>query len=208
MDNLSTKERILLSALDLFSQYGYEAVSVEQIANAVGIKAPSLYKHYRSKQAIFDAIFVEMNRRYKEQVASMHMHLKAADSDQQLFTEITEDGLVEMVLKLIRYSLRDEYVSKFRRMLTIEQFRNKEFAELYTQRYVDSMLEYHEQLFEQLVKNGTLMDRDTHILALQYVSPVYVLLGLCDREPEKEEQAMALLEQHIRQFYEIYGKRK
>lgn len=51
-----TKQRILDEALRLFSQSGYDAVSVERIASAVGIKAPSLYKHFKSKQEIFDAI--------------------------------------------------------------------------------------------------------------------------------------------------------
>ena len=40
---MDTKHKILLEALRLFSKRGYDAVSVEQIASAVGIKAPSLY---------------------------------------------------------------------------------------------------------------------------------------------------------------------
>lgn len=48
-----TKQRILDEALRLFSQSGYDAVSVERIASAVGIKVPSLYKHFKSKQEIF-----------------------------------------------------------------------------------------------------------------------------------------------------------
>lgn len=59
-----TKQRILDEALRLFSQSGYDAVSVERIASAVGIKAPSLYKHFKSKQKIFDAIVAETYRRY------------------------------------------------------------------------------------------------------------------------------------------------
>ena len=53
---MHTKQRILLEALRLFSRKGYDAVSVEQIADAVGVKAPSLYKHYKSKQDIFDVM--------------------------------------------------------------------------------------------------------------------------------------------------------
>lgn len=51
-----TKQRILEKSLELFSAKGYDAVSVGEIAKAVGIKAPSLYNHFPSKQAIFDAI--------------------------------------------------------------------------------------------------------------------------------------------------------
>ena len=63
---MDTKQRILLEALRLFSKRGYDAVSVEQIASAVGIKAPSLYKHYKSKKDVFDAIFEDTAKRYEE----------------------------------------------------------------------------------------------------------------------------------------------
>ena len=56
MKQEDTKQRILDKALELFSTYGYDSVSVWQIAEAVGIRAPSLYNHYPGKQAIFDAI--------------------------------------------------------------------------------------------------------------------------------------------------------
>lgn len=49
---ISTKEKILLEALTLFSKNSYDAITVNQIAQIVGIKAPSLYKHYQSKQYI------------------------------------------------------------------------------------------------------------------------------------------------------------
>ena len=70
MKKTDTKSRILSEALKLFAQEGYEAVNVEQIADAVGIKAPSLYKHYRSKRAIFESILAEMERRDREQAAA------------------------------------------------------------------------------------------------------------------------------------------
>ena len=57
-----TKERIQSEALRLFAENGYHAVTVEQIAAAVGIKAPSLYKHYSGKRAILDSILRRMDR--------------------------------------------------------------------------------------------------------------------------------------------------
>ena len=56
MKQEDTKQKILDKALELFSAQGYDAVSVGEIAKAVGIKAPSLYNHFSSKRAIFDAI--------------------------------------------------------------------------------------------------------------------------------------------------------
>ena len=97
VDFVRTKERILLEALRLFSRKGYDAVSVEQIADAVGIKAPSLYKHYKGKQDIFEAIFEETAKRYGAFTDSISVHLGDSGQDLQVFSAITADGLVEKV---------------------------------------------------------------------------------------------------------------
>ena len=70
---MNTKERILDEALTLFSEKGYANVYVNDIAERVGIKAPSLYKHYKNKQAIFDAILDVMYTRFKETAGSLNI---------------------------------------------------------------------------------------------------------------------------------------
>ncbi len=197
---MTTKERILKQALELFSRNGYEAVSVGQIAAAVGIQAPSLYKHYKSKQDIFEAIFEEMRRRYDEQTEKMELHLNDAAVDGKRFAHIDADSLVKQVQELISYSLHDEYVSQFRRLVTVEQFRSPEISALYTQRYVERMVEYHERLFEELIKEGVLREGNVHSIALQYTCPILILLSVCDRHPERESTVMGQIEAHIRQF--------
>ncbi len=182
---------------------GYDAVGVEQIAAAVGIKAPSLYKHYKGKQDIFDAIFAEMQRRYDEQTEKMQLHLNNAAADQDRFAAIDADDLVAQVQALVRYSLHDEYVRWFRRLMTIEQFRSPELAALYTQRYVERLVGYHETLFAGLIAVGALRDGDVHSMALQYPCPVITLLSICDRQPETEPQVMAQIEAHVRQFWAV-----
>ena len=44
-----TKEAILTTALQLFAGNGYEAVSVSEIAGALGMTKGALYKHYKNK---------------------------------------------------------------------------------------------------------------------------------------------------------------
>lgn len=205
---LTTKERILAEALRLFSREGYDAVSVEQIAAAVGIKAPSLYKHYKSKQAIFDAIFVEMRRRYDAETTSMSLHLGNAPADDAVFTGITVESLIGKVKTLVEYSLHDEFAAHFRRLMTIEQFRSPEYAALYTQRFVMRMLAYHEAVFRGLIRNGTLKSGDARAMAWQFAAPVFTLISVCDREPEREGWAMEQLEASIRQFYKAYQEEK
>ena len=203
---MRTKERILREALRLFSQKGYDAVSVEQIADAVGIKAPSLYKHYKSKQDIFDAIFEETAKRYGAFTDSISVHLGDSGQDLQVFSAITADALMEKVRSLISYSLHDEFVSQFRRMMTIEQFRSPELSALYSQRYVEQIHTYHSRLFSRMIQAGVLADEDPMILAMMYDAPILILLGECDRHPEKEPEAMQTLEAHVRLFYRTFQR--
>ena len=116
------RERILSEALTLFAAKGYEPVTVAEIAEAVGIKAPSLYNHYKSKQAIFEAIIVEMEARYEKQTAAMQMNGLEASKDRSLFMNISEEQLIETGKGLFLYFLHDEYMSKFRKMLMNDYF--------------------------------------------------------------------------------------
>ena len=204
---MDTKHKILLEALRLFSQKGYDAVGVEQIAAAVGIKAPSLYKHYRSKQDIFDAIFEETARRYEAFTDTISIHVQNSAQDLMMFEKITADDLVEKVKSLIDYSLHDEYISQFRRMMTIEQFRSPALSELYSQRYVNQIHNYHKELFTRMIEAGVLAEEDPGVLAMMYDAPILVLLGECDRNPEKEDECMQALEAHVRLFYKTFNRK-
>lgn len=203
---MDTKKRILDAALTLFSEKGYANVFVADIAQAVGIKAPSLYKHYKSKQDIFNAILNEMKSSYDKQAASLDMNGNDAAVDAGIFSAVSEDGLVEMGVGLFRFFLHDGYTQKFRKMLTIEQFNNPELAELFTKQYIDDSLKYQSAMFVILCEKNVLKGADPYIMALQFHSPIYMLLTMCDREPHREAEFTALLEQHIRQFSRLYSK--
>ncbi len=205
---MNTKKKILDVALTLFSEKGYGNVYVGQIAEGVGIKAPSLYKHYKSKQDIFDAILQEMKLRYDKQTSSLNMDGNNVEKDGVTFGNVSEDELVKMGVGLFLHFLHDEYECKFRKMLTIEQFNNSELALLYSNQYFDSPLLYQTGLFEMITGIGKLKSENTSIMALQFYAPIYTLLTLCDRQPERNEEALKLLEQHIRQFNRMYTKEK
>ena len=114
-----TKQRILEKSLELFSTKGYDSVSVGEIAKAVGIKAPSLYNHFPSKQAIFDAIMESTAAQYEADTNQINIHVQNAAQDIPVFTEITADALFEKVRQIFEYSLHNETISRFRRMMTI-----------------------------------------------------------------------------------------
>ena len=131
MKQEDTKQKILEKALELFSTYGYDSVSVGEIAKAVGIKAPSLYNHFPSKQAIFDAIVEATAAQYEKDTDAIDIHVQNAAQDISVFIAISEDALFEKVRQIFFYSLHNEAISRFRRMMTIEQFRSPELAALY-----------------------------------------------------------------------------
>ena len=202
---MDTKQRILLEALRLFSKRGYDAISVEQIASAVGIKAPSLYKHYKSKKDIFDAIFEDTAKRYEEFIQTISIPVTDSKQYVVVFENITAEDLVQKVKSLIEYSLHDEYISKFRKMMTIEQFRSPELSKLYSDRYVNQIQNYHTDLFTKMIEAGVLKKEDPCILAMVYDAPILVMLSECDRHPEKEEECIKKLEDHVRLFYRTYS---
>lgn len=202
---MDTKQRILLEALRLFSKRGYDAISVEQIASAVGIKAPSLYKHYKSKKDIFDAIFEDTAKRYEEFIQTISIPVTDSKQYVVVFENITAEDLVQKVKSLIEYSLHDEYTSKFRKMMTIEQFRSPELSKLYSDRYVNQIQNYHTDLFTKMIEAGVLKKEDPCILAMVYDAPILVMLTECDRHPEKEEECIKKLEDHVRLFYRTYS---
>ena len=203
---MNTKKRILDEALTLFSENGYGNVYVAQIAEAVGIKAPSLYKHYKSKQDIFNAILDEMKKSYDKQASMLNISGEDAVSDAEVYSDIGEDELVRMATGLFLYFLHDEYAQKFRKMLTIEQFRDSELAHLLTKEYADDPLSYQSAMFSMLCEKGVLRKYDPDVMALHFYAPIYFLLTVCDREPQREKESTELLKRHIRQFSRIYGK--
>ena len=203
---MNTKKRILDEALTLFSENGYGNVYVAQIAEAVGIKAPSLYKHYKSKQDIFNAILDEMKKSYDKQASMLNISGEDAVSDAEVYSDIGEDELVRMATGLFLYFLHDDYAQKFRKMLTIEQFRDSELAHLLTKEYADDPLSYQSAMFSMLCEKGVLRKYDPDVMALHFYAPIYFLLTVCDREPQREKESTELLKRHIRQFSRIYGK--
>ena len=203
---MDTKHRILDEALTLFSEKGLANVFVNDIAERVGIKAPSLYKHYKSKQAIFDAIIDEMNHRFEQQAQALTIDGTDPAADAEVYKNMDEDHLVKLGTDLFKYYLHDSYTRRFRKMLTIEQFQDKDLARVYSQQYFDMPLSYQGMLLGLLVSQGLLVTENVPIMTLHFYAPIYMLLTVCDREPEREQEALKLMEEHIRQFDKLYGR--
>ena len=203
---MDTKQRILDEALTLFSEKGYANVFVGEIADRVGIKAPSLYKHFKSKQAIFDAIIEEMHRRFLEQAKLLNIQGNNPKADAEIYKRLSEEELVGLGINLFLYQLHDDYTRRTRKMLTIEQFHNKELADTYMRQYMDDPMFYFTSLLNQAVDQGVLQTDNVEVMTLQFYAPFYLLMTVCDRDPEREPESIRILKEHILQFNKLYGR--
>ena len=201
----NTKQKIIDTALDLFSKNGYDSVGVGEIAEAVGIKAPSLYNHFKSKQEIFNAIVEYVAKRYENDTDKINIHVQDVKKDVHVFEDISEKALSDKVKQIFCYSLHDQTICRFRKMLTIEQFRSTELANLYTERYITRMVDYHAEIFRNLIGFGIIKDENPDTLALLYVAPIITLLGVCDRHPERENECLEKLDAHVRLFFNTFN---
>ena len=208
MKQENTKEKILETALELFSEKGYDSVSVGEIAEAVGIKAPSLYNHFPSKQASFEAIVEATARQYERDTDRIDIHVQNFSKDVGIFSDISEDDLFEKVKQIFEYSLHNKTIRQFRKMMTIEQFRSKDLARLYTERYINRIVNYHSEIFRSLMSAGEIKDESPDTLAMMYVAPVITLIGICDRQPEREAECLKMLKAHVSLFFNTVNLKK
>ena len=191
------------AALELFSVQGFEATSVSQIASAVGIRKASLYSHFENKQAILDELVKEVLEQYETH--SIFAKTDWGKDNDNL--PLTPDDAVQMIQGQIRYILHDPAISRGRKMLVIEQFRNRPLAGLQTKQNYSDVLGYFTGLIKCLIQKGVLAADDPEIMAAQFCLPISVWINLCDREPDREQEVMELVERHIRQFFRLYARK-
>ena len=190
-----TKERIMETALELFAEKGYLGTSMNDIAKQLGFTKAALYKHYTSKQEILDRIVERMNE---------------TDYERAKQFEMPEGNLAEIVAvyqktpieKVRAYSkaqflhwTEEEFSSRFRKMLTLEQYRDPEMAQLYQKYLATGPVDYMAAIFRGLTDS----EEAAQHLALEFYGPMFLLYSVSDSGAE-QEQVLSLLDAHIDRF--------
>ncbi len=196
---MTTKEKILEEALELFSRRGYGGVSVREIARAVGIRESSLYNHFANKRAIFDAIVETCFQRAQAYFQANALPFNQGD-DTSLFQGISLERLEELIELTFGYFFEDTWNVRFRRLLLISQFEEPRCRDIYRQLYRDYCLEFQARLFQGLMEAGELRGEDPMAAAVEFYSPIYLLLHTCD----SLEEARPALRAHVEQFAKNY----
>ncbi len=205
---MDTKERITKEALRLFAENGYKGTSVKQIAEAVGIKDASLYKHFKSKQEIFDSIVTLIN----EHITKLSNTLGIPSSENnyaeasEFYKKLELNELKDVSKKVFLFYLTDPYISKFWRIAHMEQYQNDQIHGMFRQIFMDDAITFQAGLFREMMKAGALREGDARAVAISFYAPIYLLLSKYADQSDKQEEALNILECQIEEFVRVYGK--
>ena len=192
-----TKERILDIALELFAQNGYLGTSMSDIAKQLGFTKAALYKHYASKQEILDQIVVRMNRMDYERAEEYEMPETEPDGFAEAYMHAPIEKIRIYSLAQFDHWTKETFSANFRKMLTLEQYRDSKLAQLHHDYLAGGPLEYMAAIFRKLADS----DEEAMQLALDFYGPMYLLYSVYDGAEDKASVA-PLLDAHIRRFIE------
>ncbi len=199
-----TAQRALEAALELFSRRGYAAVSMGDVAGALGIKAPSLYKYFAGKEELYAALLPLLDRHYAELWAS------AAEAQSQLERSLGPAGLLASgqlereTFAWFRPELDDPQAGCLRRLMALGPLGPAPGPD--PDRWLwREPLALYEGWFQRLIAREVLRRGDPHVMAVEYLAPLFRLLAMADRADPDALAEEAL--RHIRQFHRIFALR-
>lgn len=191
-----TKERILAKALELFSQNGYERTNIRDIMVSLGLVKSAMYRHFESKEEIWNTLLDRLIVYYEERFGSPE-HLPPVPE--------SPEELLAMTMRMVNFTVRDETVVMTRKLLTIEQYRDERVRHLATKHFLTGLTEMFTPVFAGMMDKGLIRRDDPALLAFAYTSPISALIHLCDREPEKTDDALTRIEAFAQLFIRTYG---
>ena len=191
-----TKERILDEALRQFSQKGYDGTNIRELTASLGLVKSSMYKHYKSKEEIWNSLLDRMIAYYNDRFGSAENLPPVPD---------TLDELVAMTMRMVDFTVHDERVVMTIKLLSIEQYRDERARQLATKHFLTGLTEMFTYIFDGMMNKGLLRNDDPKMLAFAYTAPISALIHLCDREPEKTADAISQIKAFSRHFIKTYG---
>ena len=191
----TTKEKILDAALVGFAENGYKGTNLRDLAAGMGLSKSALYKHYASKEDIWNAMFDRMEAYYSEHFGSPENLPEMPGSCQELFA---------MSMQMLQFTMHDPKIILIRRLLLAEQFHDERARRFATLHFLTSTKEIYTHIFAEMMERRILKKDDPEMMAFAYTTPITALIHLCDREPEKEPEIMRQIEAFVRHFIGTY----
>ena len=192
----TTKEKILDAALVSFVENGYKGTNLRDFAAGMGLSKSALYRHYKSKEAIWNALLDKMEAYYNERFGSPEYLPQMPETCDEFF---------RLAMNMVNFTIHDEKIIMTRKLLLTEQFHDERVKKLATEHFVNGTKAIYQKIFEKMIENGLLKNEDPDMLALAFTAPITTLIHYCDREPEKEPEIMRQIEMYVKHFIKMYG---
>lgn len=192
----STKEIILDAALISFAENGYKGTNLRDFAAGIGLSKSALYRHYESKEAIWNALLDKMEAYYSKRFGSAE-HMPEIPKTTQEFNSL--------VMQMIDFTIHDEKIILTRKLLLTEQFHDERIRKLATKHFMSGTKAIFQKILTKMMENGVIKKDDPAMLAFAFTAPITTLIHYCDREPEKEKEIIRQIEDFVRHFMMIYG---
>ena len=181
---MTTRESIIFESLKLFAINGFDAVSTRMIARSINASDAVIYKHFKSKQEILDCIIEKCMTRLQEKYAEVNLEtIKWSDVE-------------KICMGMFIYQTTDEWITHFRQLLLIEQFKNPKMKEIYRQVFIDRPLQGMTNIFEQLIELGYMKEGTPEVYAMDLYGPFFMYHTVGG----ESEEIMKNLEEHVTRF--------
>lgn len=193
MEN-NTKSKILVAALALFSQKGFDGTSMQDIADTLKLSKTALYRHFKSKDDILGSLMDEVEAYY-----SWHLSTR--------FPPVPDSAeeLLNMSMRQVNFTVHDTKIIQTRKILVQEQFRSERIAKTATLHFLTAMEDMYTKIFSAMMEKNLIAKNDPQMLAFEYTAPVTLLIGLCDREPDRINEMTARIREYFTHFINIYS---
>ena len=192
----NTGEKILDAALVSFAENGYRGTNLRDLASSLGLSKSALYRHYESKEDIWNAVLDRMESYYVSRFGSAEKMPPAPESCSEL---------LKMTMRMLDFTMHDAKIILTRRLLLTEQFRDERARKLATVHFLTGTKDIYARIFAEMMDKGLLKKDAPELLAFAFTAPVTSLIHLCDREPDRENEVLAKIEAFVRHFIGTYG---
>jgi len=192
----STRERILSESLSLFSEKGYRAATMRDIASRVGVRQGAIYNHFKNKEAILEAL---LNDLMDSALVNLFGDLEDPDVHKKGKSILAR---IATTFKLISFDPRNEAL--FRLMMQ-ELFRNQRIRELYHEHFYQQNVKKLSSLFFQMMQDEMIHSSDPLMLANEFFAPLFfyqMQVVLLKIDGKSTSSAVTLFEKHVDIFWE------
>ncbi len=195
---MSKKEEIILATLDLASEYGLKSLSMSQIAERVGIKKPSLYNHFESKEMLLKEMYEYIRNKSRKKIYNTMNSEYFADKS-------AYDILCESVVNYKNMVLSDEMLN-FYKVIYSERSISNEASQILIEE-TNKMVNATKFLFKMLNETNKLFVDNIDIASISFSMTIHSLIDYeLDCIKTNNEYNKAIIKQYIKWFCDTYRK--